>query len=314
MDDLHANSSTLTFLPPINNTAFFRNSSMTFNSSTHRKHQSSNNTTVIAIRTIIAVVGTIGNLCLLAAAWKDRTSRAGTRVLIINLAASSFLFVAPGQAVMMVYLYSPLANPCPFFIFDTILATAANWSDVSLAFNRMIAVCYPHHYRRVSSCKAGGLICAVTWLLSGLIVGLSASGFGSWFKEVRPGLCLPVAASPLGTFWTMAMTPIPIAVFGLIILRITVTFVAERKTGNRLAPVNVPSAASKQKGTDRKKALARAMIASFAWCFCSTVPYLVIASFIPTFTARYPVALEALRLVFISEYAINPVNFSCIII
>ena len=304
-NDVHQNSSFISLILPINNTASFRNSSMTFNTSTGPKPLSSNQTIFVVIRAIIAIVGSIGNLCLLTAAWKDRTSRPGTRILILNLAATSLLHVTLGQPVAMAYQYRSLPNPCPFSIFGVLLVTTANWSDVSLAFNRMVAVCYPHYYSQMSTRKAGCALWIGTWSLGGVIVGLIASGLGSEFREVRSGVCIPVTTSLFGGIMSFATLPVPLVVFGLVILRIMVALLAEHKRRNRVAV----APASRKRGVNRKRALARAMIASFAWCLCSTVPYTIIFNLFPQFSVNYPDGAGILRLVFWSEYAINPVSF-----
>ena len=59
-------------------------------------HSTQSGSCAIGLRIAIGLVRVFGNLCLLIAAWKDRNTCAGTRLLIINIAVTSLLIVGTG--------------------------------------------------------------------------------------------------------------------------------------------------------------------------------------------------------------------------
>ena len=109
----------------------------------------------LVVRALIIGVGVVGSLFLLVAVSNDRTSKLGTRLLIINIAIAAFLAMVVGQTGTNIYIYFHISGSCSFHVINSILIdiVAANWAEVTLALNRMIAVCYPHQYNRFSSGK-----------------------------------------------------------------------------------------------------------------------------------------------------------------
>ncbi|GAV08337.1 hypothetical protein RvY_18047 [Ramazzottius varieornatus] len=259
-------------------------------------------TFVFAARHIIIIIGSVGNLCLLMAAWKERISRTGTRILLINMATAAFLRQAFVQSGVLVFTYKHIANSCPFYAFGNVVVAVANWAELALSINRVFAVSYPHLYKRISAIGVSLWVCAVTWMVGIIITVLLGLGGGSQYKEMHSGTCVPVIKNGFGNFLTVAMTLLPISLSGLAIVRILSTFVKKRRARHRAVSVNP----QQRRVSLRTLALARTMVVSFSWCFVSVVPWLVILNLFPKFPVTHPLATEALRLLAAAEYTVNP--------
>ena len=108
-----------------------------------------------------------------------------TRLLIFNIAIDASLTMVVGQVGSNINMYFHISGACPFHNVTRILGVVANWADVALAINRLIAVCFPFLYTHFASGKVGGSVCGLTWLIGIVVVILLRSGIGSFFKEVR---------------------------------------------------------------------------------------------------------------------------------
>ena len=280
------------------------NFSTLLNSSDYLTPSSSRSTLILSLRICLIVFGSVGNYCLLTGAWNDRASQNGTRLLILNIATSSFLLLAIGQVGALIHLHAGLPNACPFFIFNTLIFTVVNWADVALAINRMFAVCYPHQYGRIASTRNSIYLYGATWVISVGIVALTGSGLGSSFQETRLGVCAPVVTSTFGVLLIMMMSLIPIFICGLLSFCIVVAFYKDRGGSIRSASVD----SGERPTRNNRRHLARAMIISFSWCFVSTLPWVVVLNFFPNIVKSYPVWGDILRLLSAAEYSVNPVS------
>ena len=273
---------------------------------TNREWSSNRDIVNFALRAALITIGIFWNLLLILAVWNDRALRLGTRLLVINAALCAFLTMAVGQVGFNAYFYSRQSGACHVFIVNLITGTVANWAEVALAINRLVAVCYPQHYNRVASTSFGTLLCGLTWLIGASVIGFMGSGIGSSFREVQPGYCLPVITSAFGQFCLLMAAFVPDIAQLLLVLRITVDVFATRRS-SAVVPA-VPSPPWKTRGQKRKLRLLQAMVTSCLWCSCATLPWIVVSAFFPKALARGSLVVDALRLLYASEYAINPVG------
>ena len=117
-----------------------------------------------------------------------------------------------GQVGSNISMYFHISGACPIHNVTRILGVVANWADVALAINRLIAVCFPFLYTHFASGKVGGSVCGLTWLIGIVVVVLLRSGIGSFFKEVRSIWFLSVITSGFGQFLLLMSAFVPNAI------------------------------------------------------------------------------------------------------
>ncbi|GAV06723.1 hypothetical protein RvY_16664 [Ramazzottius varieornatus] len=121
----------------------------------------------LAVTLTITIVGGLLNYVLAATLIHQRTLLAGAGILISHalITAGTFLFVCSSIFSVQTFLaryYPPSLTLCRatgwlYYV----LIQATHWSAAPIAFNRFVAVTFPHRYKLITSKAA--IICMLSW-------------------------------------------------------------------------------------------------------------------------------------------------------
>ncbi|GAU87546.1 hypothetical protein RvY_00376 [Ramazzottius varieornatus] len=268
-------------------------------------------TSWFVLSTTFHLFGGLTNLSLIIAAYNDRQSRPGSRLLVANLAFAGFLLslvLSFGVTVATYFSYLgltwllPHPGHCVFYAMYQVAIAATSWADVCLAVNRLAAICFPHQYNRVGSRKVSALMIAIAWAISIIDIGLHSSGkFGGLLERSSNGLCSLRVTERRGGFLVFLTVVIPYALVGVASVPIFITAFIKIRAA-RMSPQ------PQRRGTVLKKRLviAKAMLASLIWCCLCAVPYTAVWSVAPRLFVQYQGLTYWLKVGFVAEFAINP--------
>ncbi|GAV03883.1 hypothetical protein RvY_14252 [Ramazzottius varieornatus] len=108
-------------------------------------------TTWATVNAIIHIFALLTNLGFVVVVVADKSNLAGPRLLILNLAVCGLVLSAgwfPATSIVSYLSRERVPSSCSFFAGTVFFVTATNWADVPIAINRIVAICYPHYYRR----------------------------------------------------------------------------------------------------------------------------------------------------------------------
>ncbi|GAV04957.1 hypothetical protein RvY_15155 [Ramazzottius varieornatus] len=219
----------------------------------------------------------LSNLAFAVAVYADRTSKAGPRLLIGNLAVSGFLLSCCLFPVNSLQEWMPpgfVSSPCSVMSVAFFFGTAVSWADVGLAINRTVAICFPFYYNIFRSQKVTWLLIAFSWSLSIGIAVLTATETGVRFLYLQKIYCTITITSQFGKFYTGLATVIPYVLIGTASVGI---FVVARVKLQQPQP-DVVAAARTRRLLKRRLVVAKAMFVSLLWSLICTLPVFIMIS------------------------------------
>ena len=202
----------------------------------------------------------------------------------------------------MIFFHAP-HGACPFFAFYNFLLIVTSWADVALAINRVVAVSLPHHYDSIASIRVTSIMTFIVWVIGSIVVSLMLLGKGLHYQQITPGSCLNIVTSGLGVFLTMAMNTIPVIIAGICSLVILGGVGCYRCTAGTDRDQLRPAVLRQRNTLKKRMVLAKAMMASFVWCFCCTMPLVISLNFLQKMIKLHPSWVEAVRILAATEYA-----------
>ena len=261
----------------------------------------------------LCVIAACTNSALLIAVIRDRNSTLATRILIGNLAIAALLLSViffPGAAItILVRTYVSTQSPNFCAIFSAILFTVQAsicWAEVCIAVNRLVAICFPYHYNlHWKGQKSSILLIAGAWTISVIIGALVGTGTGAKIVSVADGNCGMRAMNNFGQFVIFSVNIIPYGIASLCSVVIFATVWCRARSA-KVGPRND----QRERNIKRRLVVARAITASIIWCLICTIPLMIITTKFPYLIARDPALARWLKLLYVSEYAVNPVSFS----
>ncbi|GAU91392.1 hypothetical protein RvY_03652-2 [Ramazzottius varieornatus] len=225
----------------------------------------------------LRIISVLSNLALAVAVYADRTSKAGPRLLIGNLAVSGFLLSACLFPVMSLQEWMPpgfISSPCAVISVVFFFATAVSWADVGLAVNRTVAICFPFYYDTFRSQKVTWALIAFSWSLSTVIALLTATETGVKFLYLQKLQCTITVTSQFGYFYSSLGTVIPYVFIGTASIGI---FVVARVKLHQ-PPADVVAGARTIRLLKRRLVIAKAMFVSLLWSLICVLPAFIMIS------------------------------------
>ncbi|GAV00040.1 hypothetical protein RvY_10950-2 [Ramazzottius varieornatus] len=251
------------------------------------------------------VVAAVFNLSLLIAVLNDRTSHPGPRLLIANLAFSSFLLSTIFLLPIDVGVHTGYRIPCaPYYVGFHLTMVVCSWADVALSVNRVIAICFPHHYDRCKTVKVSLILAIAPWLLAAVFVILAELKIGSVFVLAAGRGCSKRLLNRLGTFLNFmeVIGPCVIVVLASLVVFYSTQLRKRKDSSGDMVSVRLTRLIR------RRLIIAKAMGLSALWCILCVAPPTVIVNLYPQVLSIHPTMGKWLRTTTVAEYAVNPVR------
>ncbi|XP_055331160.1 melatonin receptor type 1B-like, partial [Paramacrobiotus metropolitanus] len=164
-----------------------------------------------AVYLFLCFKGAVGNLLIVCLTLANRKLRTGCGLLIAHCLLTytilcGFSFPIVGTSVYRKLVYDWQMDPkhCKLFQWIQMGARfASHWFDLYIAINRIVALIFPHHYRRFSRKTVQGFVVAFIWIGA---FGTSLLGWFDWaltFVMIPLGTC---ACIPKGHFGMILYT------------------------------------------------------------------------------------------------------------
>ena len=128
---------------------------------------------VFVFKILVDIIGSLANSCLLIVCYlKHQTDPNGVNLIIFQLVTCWLLLdliVFPINDVMTFLYRFGYHAPHAYCVFNmtatSVLMGMANWTEVCLAINRVMAICVPLHYNRCSSRKVIFCMLLTVWIV-----------------------------------------------------------------------------------------------------------------------------------------------------
>lgn len=145
-------------------------------------------------------VGALQNFSMVVVVWTNPTLRQGCGALLIHLSLTQALLFAihyPIYAVLTLVKHLVKwdipQHWCPYVVMpQTLFSFVTNWTDVCLALNRLMAICFPHGYQ---SCYRNHkkfstiMILAAVWMFNICLALPPCFGIGGIYLTSKIGSC-----------------------------------------------------------------------------------------------------------------------------
>ena len=179
----------------------------------------------IALLLLVFIMAFIGNIFVIVIVVKYIRQRSITNRFIVSLAVAD-LFTGLAAASQILYLFIPELNRylCACLLryqVVTFMTLTSQLTVTFITFDRYIAVCHPHNYKKIMSQRSANLLIAVAWIYSFIIFILPFAGLNTWTTNtpcifqlvVEPGQLFAMAL----TLWIF--TIITVLMYALIVRR-----------------------------------------------------------------------------------------------
>ena len=261
-------------------------------------------TTWAIVNTVIHVCSLLTNLTFVFVVIADKTSLAGPRLLILNLALCGLVLSAgwfPATTLVSYFSQQRAPTSCAFFAGTIFFVTATNWADVPIAINRMVAICYPHHYRPFNSKKISLLMIVASWCVGLIPAILTTFRMGAMYAGRPYGHCLILPLGPYGRIFGLIPSVIPFCIVGILSIMIFVMAYMKTRAVNSLE-------ATGKRLIKRRLNIAKAMLASVVWHVVTSFPIIFFTMTFPQIISQQPWLSAGIRGSTSLEFAISPVS------
>ncbi|OWA53646.1 hypothetical protein BV898_18067 [Hypsibius exemplaris] len=185
-------------------------------------------TTWIATTLTVCVVGILNNILLLLVTWSAKLQRSGVSFLLFHFVGVNLLMcLITGPAAIFLVLikrhgWHIPSNICYYVTtLNTINISVVNWSDVGLAFNRFVALYFPHSYKAWATTPVNIAIIACSWFIPiALTMPFTVAAGGQSVALSPIGLCALNPSGVLGSFLLVCASYLPYAISGAVALLI----------------------------------------------------------------------------------------------
>ena len=203
----------------------------------------------------------------------------------------------------------------------TLLIGLANWTEVCLAMNRVLAICLPHQYSKLSSRRVVLGMLLATWLMVGFIGPDGAYPWGGQFMVIFINQCVFVSYGRLGDFFVSMVMFVPMGLTGTCCAIILAKSALVQRQQRRAVVViaAAPAVAAVATGsrrpgghsphTQRRLEIAVLLFTSFLWGAACDTPWTVMVqtSYSHLFI-EYPILAVWVHFIIDAQYSISPVS------
>lgn len=270
----------------------------------------------------LSVFGTLFNLLLVVVVLSSRKLRTGSGVLIayvhivltLQCSVNMPLLFAPVYQALLTNRTATDAYCRDTFPFQWAMSQVVSWSDMMIAINRMVAICFPYSYPKWTEKKALIIMMIIPWCSGVTTIGCLRLGIGGVFRSVPPwGACGAIMYPVMAQLNAIFSTAIPVGGSGVIYIVIFVVMAGRwlslsRKSGNRLAPLQVsPAARQERKTVARRNKSAKILFVVYIWYGTCLSPTPIAASLYPVVYNSLPILQLLFRALLLLGYATMPV-------
>ncbi|GAV01358.1 hypothetical protein RvY_12082 [Ramazzottius varieornatus] len=256
----------------------------------------------VGVNAVLHCFALLTNLTFVMVAVIDRTGLAGPRLLILNLAVCGLILSAGWYpaTTFMAQRWQPDPPPsCSFFAGTIFFVTATNWSDVPLAINRIVAICFPLYYRSFNTRLVSCVMIILSWVVPLALVLLTFFRIGAAFVGAPYGTCVIRALRPFGKIYSFVPAVIPFALVGLACCELFTAAHLKTRVSNKL------STRSKRL-LKRRLNIATAMLATLMWHVLMSFPIIYVSYGLPQVISQKPWLGNVIRGCTTLEFAISP--------
>ncbi|OQV16132.1 Calcium permeable stress-gated cation channel 1 [Hypsibius exemplaris] len=268
---------------------------------------------------LLGLSGGLANLFLIVVVClQTSTISAGVKWLVVQYSFAYFsisLIMYPVRDTMIMgtqfNFTVPLSQYCPHFAAaNTVCWALANWTEVCLAFNRLVAICFPHQYAYLKP-KMAVVVCLLFAWVMAFLAALPATY--AWpgrkpLSEKNLRDCTILDAGVSSQFVTTWETFIPYSMVGLMSATILVK-AAQMNRKRIVRDVNSKIDRRQMTTHGRRMKLAVMLVASFVWnCVCN-MPFLILTTGMGTLLKANPSLGLWVRLLRNLQVALSPLVF-----
>ena len=264
----------------------------------------------------ICSFGAVSVLLLLIIIISNKTLLSGSGILVFHLQLIHLTLCGVLLPISVLWKYLSMfgqiiqVDCTAFSVLFMMVIKAENWCSLMLAINRLVAVSFPHYYKRFSSVKSISVMIVLCWLIS------FATNFPSYALRIISDVSAPLQDCPqafrsshtVQNLLTGFGTYCPLMLIGIIYASVglKVTIHSGRKTEPTKAYPR-PAAVENSK-IRRKIALFRLLFCSYLWFVLCYIPTPLIIAIKPQLWLQLaPIALFA-NVSFACGLAFNPVR------
>ena len=266
----------------------------------------------LTLRLFICLVGIINSCLLMLVVWRDRSTSTGTRLLVLSLFFSACLlcgiFVPAASVINGLPTLFQSQNPrnlvCSMYTGAQFCLMTFGFTDVSLAINRLIAVCLPHEFTSWQSTRICCIMVGLSWSLAFLTVILPVFDVGGSYVLLPDMRCTMKASSRLGTATQFFIGVIPYSLVGLFSFVIFTTVYLKKR---RLQKAPSVTMRYKYQMLHKHLFIAKAMALLLIVNLITSLPYIVTLAAAPAMFKR-PVVGHIVTTLPLISYALNPVS------
>ncbi|OQV22819.1 hypothetical protein BV898_03253 [Hypsibius exemplaris] len=195
----------------------------------------------------------------------------------------------------------------------TLIIGRANWTEVCLGINRVIAICFPRQYSRFSSRKVVLCMLAATWVITLVVAPPATYNLGGHLAVIFLNQCVYVAFHRLGDFFVACVMFIPMVLIGIcctIILGKSFQIAHhQRSIANHVSVAGQENAVRKllrRTTHKRRMGIAVMLFTSFFWGAACDLPYVVVLEGFQCLFSQYPILTVWVHFILDAQYTISP--------
>ena len=194
-------------------------------------------------------------------------------------------------------------------------AGATTWADVKVSVDRVVAICFPHHYSRWRrNNQAAVILILCIWSVMAIDVALILCRVGGEYTHCLDGTCYYRAFSTYAIIHNLLLY-IYIALYGGLTVTSSIIFLTvwvRRRRQNTVHNLALPQQARRQRLLLNKRlAIAKASFASLIWGLIFLLPYTIHNMSAPQLAATRPALTKWLTFCFYFIYVMNLVMRLC---
>ena len=245
----------------------------------------------IIVIALLCFAGIITSILALIVTWPRRNGLAGVSVLVWHLVLVTLLnciIVFPSNIIIIQLTQSGHRLPhftCPFLAsFNAVLQRLVNWSEVSLAVNRVVALFTPHSYQAWTTKKVNICLILSIWLISSSIaLPISLGGLVRVgpLGQCTVALTIQKDAEYRDPFSIITYSPYAICGVGALSILWKVSFRSRMVSDGGV---------SRRRVTSRRMKMAVVLVIVFVWNTACNLIAVVIVRFLPGLLASSPVS------------------------
>ncbi|OQV14738.1 hypothetical protein BV898_11110 [Hypsibius exemplaris] len=272
-----------------------------------------------AIKIILDIVGALANAGLLVVCYQmyrtDPSSNAVSLIIMQMVACWFFMdfFMFPINDIQTLLYNFHHRAPDYYCIWEmtscVFLVSLSSWTEVFLAVNRVVAICFPLHYGRVSSRKVIFHVLPAIWICAIAMTLPGTFYFGGHFMAIFLNQCIYVPHNHFGEFLLSCVIFLPMSIIGIccVIILAKSIYIAYRRRQTIGLEVQKNAVRKCTTSQQRRMEVAIMLFTSFLWGAACDLPYSVFTTESLQYLFREnPILTVWVHCILDAQYTISP--------